>query len=52
MNHKLKFFFDLKEVLLNWGLSVQQSNILDIIAGIQEFDLKIFQRPTGDDFRK
>ena len=30
-----------------------QGEILDhLFAVIQEFDLKIFQRPTGDDFMK
>jgi miniconductance mechanosensitive channel len=33
MNHTLKFFFDLREVFLNRGLSVQQSNTLNIIIG-------------------
>ena len=33
MNHKLKFFFDLKEVFQNWGLSTQQSNTLNIVIG-------------------
>ena len=33
MNYKLKFFFDLREVFLNWGLSAQQSGTLNIIIG-------------------
>lgn len=33
MNHKLKFFFDLREVFQNWGLSAQQSNTLHIVIG-------------------
>jgi miniconductance mechanosensitive channel len=33
MNQKLKFFFDLKEVFQNWGLSTQQSNTLNIVIG-------------------
>jgi len=34
MNHKLRFFFDLKEVLHNWGLSVPLSNMLNMVIGI------------------
>jgi miniconductance mechanosensitive channel len=34
MNDKLQFLFDLKEILIRWGLSAHQSHVLNIIIGI------------------
>ncbi len=34
MNHKLKFLFDIQDILLMWGLEPDQANVINIVFGI------------------
>jgi len=48
----------LKELFINAGLSYSLSSFLStaglehLLASLHEFELKVFQRPTGDDINR